>query len=257
MGDIMYVKKFMRALKTLIKAVVGLEPIVWPDLRPVTQRFGSEYGGWDIITGRMSRNAVVYSFGIGEDISFDTEVIAHFSAIVHAFDPTPKSLAWLSGRPLPTELIVHDYGLAGFDGMATFYPPENNAHVSHTMLARAASAERAIRVPVRRLRTIMQELGHTSIDLLKMDIEGAEYDVIADIVASDIRPQQLLVEFHHRFPGATVERTRKAISSLRSVGYKLFFVSETNEEYGFVYAGRGEPVAKTSVLQAGNGRSNP
>lgn len=80
----------------------------------------------------------------------------------------------------------------------------------------------------------MRELGHTHIDIIKMDIEGAEYDVIKDIHNSDIRPKQILVEFHHRFPGVGIKKTKEAIDSLRSIGYKMFSISDTNEEFCFV-----------------------
>ena len=36
---------------------------------------------------------------------------------------------------------------------------------------------------------------------MKMDIDGAWYEVLDDLPASPIKPTQLLVEFHHRFPG--------------------------------------------------------
>jgi Methyltransferase FkbM domain len=50
------------------------------------------------------------------------------------------------------------------------------------------------KLPVKRLATIMKELGHTRLDVLKMDIEGDEYDVLRDI--ADIPIRQILVEMH-------------------------------------------------------------
>jgi hypothetical protein len=120
------------------------------------------------------------------------------------------------------------------DGNLTFNPPENSEHVSHTLLDRPTTASRAISVPVKRLSTIMAELGHTHIDILKMDIEGAEYDVIEDMKHSGIKPRQVLVEFHHRFPNVGLEKTRTAIATLRSMGYLLFSVSSKNEEFSFI-----------------------
>ena len=80
----------------------------------------------------------------------------------------------------------------------------------------------------------MRQLGHDQIDILKMDIEGAEYDVINDISMSDTRPKQILVEFHHRFPGVGIDRTKQAISRLKSMGYGLFSISATHEEFCFI-----------------------
>lgn len=221
-------------LKKMAKTALGREPFVCRDIRVATQRLGSTYGGWHVVPDGISPESVVYSFGIGEDISFDTAFIATYGTTVHAFDPTPKSLAWLRGQDLPTRLVVHDYGIAAFDGEIAFYPPENDAHVSHTVLDRPATKDRAIHVPVKRLRTIMSDLGHTSLDILKMDIEGAEYDVIDDMLSSGILPRQVLIEFHHRFPNVGLAKTTAAIQKLRSAGYALCSVSSSNEEYGFL-----------------------
>lgn len=80
----------------------------------------------------------------------------------------------------------------------------------------------------------MKDLGHSRIDILKMDVEGAEYDVIDEINNSDIRPKQFLVEFHHRFPGIGIKRSKEAIDKIRNMGYLLFSVSSTGEEFCFI-----------------------
>ncbi len=48
----------------------------------------------------------------------------------------------------------------------------------------------------RSLRSIQSELGHTRLDLLKLDIEGAEYEVFESLLESDTRPAVICVEFH-------------------------------------------------------------
>jgi hypothetical protein len=80
----------------------------------------------------------------------------------------------------------------------------------------------------------MKRLGHTTIDVLKMDIEGAEYEVIEDIVSSRISINQILVEFHHRFPTIGIEKTKNAIKQLNKAGYKIFSISESGQEYSFI-----------------------
>ena len=85
-----------------------------------------------------------------------------------------------------------------------------------------------------RLGTIMKKLGHASVDLLKMDIEGAEYDVLTDMLTQRIPVKQLLVEFHHRWPEVGIEKTRHAIRSLNEAGYRIFNVSPSGEEYSFL-----------------------
>jgi FkbM family methyltransferase len=218
----------------MAKTALGREPFVCRDIRVATQRLGSTYGGWHVVPDGITPESVVYSFGIGEDISFDTAFIATYGTTVHAFDPTPKLLRgyevktcqrdWSFTTTVSQPLMVRSH----------FLQPENDAHVSHTVLDRPATKGRAIHVPVKRIRTIMSDLGHTSLDILKMDIEGAEYDVIDDMLASGILPRQVLIEFHHRFPNVGLAKTTAAIQKLRSAGYALCSVSSSNEEYGFL-----------------------
>jgi FkbM family methyltransferase len=195
---------------------------------------GSPYGGWTICPSKISPESIVYSFGIGHDISFDLSLIERFGMRVHAFDPTPGSLQWLDSQTLPQELSIHDFGLADFDGTARFSPPENPEHISHTILDRPPTAAKSIEVTVLRLETIMNRLGHRKIDLLKMDIEGAEYGVLKDIISSRLEIDQLLVEFHHRFETLTDDHTVEAVALLNSAGFKIFNISANGEEFSFI-----------------------
>jgi FkbM family methyltransferase len=189
---------------------------------------------WCVCPGSLSESSVVYSFGVGEDVSFDLELIRRFRVELHAFDPTPRSIDWITSQPLPHRFIFHNFGIHDHDGIAVFTPPENANHVSYSALQRRTTSVSAIKGRVHRLATIMEQLGHTDLDLLKMDIEGAEYGVLADLVRCHIPVKQLLVEFHHRWPEVGIEQTKHAIRALNSAGYLIFCVSPSGEEYSFV-----------------------
>jgi FkbM family methyltransferase len=158
-------------------------------------------------------------------LSFDQGVIARFGAHVHAFDPTPHSVAWVSQQALPAELHFHQVGIAAVDGEIEFYAPEKSGEVSFSNAPSSNQRRAPIRAKVMRLQSIMQLLQHSQIDVLKMDIEGFEYQVIDDIFASEVRPQHLLIEFHHGLYRCTEEETRNAVTAIRSAGYRLFYVS--------------------------------
>lgn len=195
---------------------------------------GSAYGGYAVCLDRVSEQSVVYSFGVGEDVSFDIAIMERFGVTVHAFDPTPRSIAWVEKQHLPERFVMHPWGLAAYDGVARFSPPENPDHISHTVLERSRASGPAIEVPVYKLSTIAARLGHQRIDVLKMDVEGAEYEALDDIVRAEIPVGQILVEFHHQLEGVPLSRTEACIDKLNAAGYRAFWASETGREYAFV-----------------------
>ena len=204
------------------------------EVRVPVRRFGSPMAGWTVSDERLSNRSVVWCVGIGEDISFDLALHRAYGMPIDAFDPTPRSLAWVRGQPLPAAYRVHPYGLADRDGQVSFRPPSDPRHVSHAMIPDAAADGSCISGEVRRLGTLAAMLGQERIDLLKMDIEGAEYGVIDDLASQTLLPEQLLVEFHHRFPSIGIGRTKAAVATLRALGYQLFHVSPNGEEYAFL-----------------------
>jgi FkbM family methyltransferase len=195
---------------------------------------GNDNANWCICPNGLSEESVVYSFGVGTDISFDLEMIRRFKMSVHAFDPTPRSVTWIRSQNLPERFVFHEYGVADFDGMAAFRPPENPQFVSYSVVSRGNASSPAIEAPVHRLTTIMKLLGHTNISLLKMDIEGAEYRVIRDFIASRAPVNQLLVEFHHQWREVGIEKTRRTLGDLNDAGYRIFDVSPAGSEYSFL-----------------------
>jgi len=197
-------------------------------------QLGSDYGGYAVCPRGLSPATCVYSFGVGEDIRFERALVDRFGMQVDLFDPTPRSLEWLDAQPLGDRLIFHPWGLASFDGMARFRPPRNPAHISHRLVPESECSGDLIELRVFRLSTLLQRLSHDRLDVLKMDIEGAEYEVIADLLASPIRPTQILLEFHHHLRGVTLEQTEASVARLNRAGYRIFAVSESGRELSFL-----------------------
>jgi FkbM family methyltransferase len=221
-----------RSVHRMFRALRGQDLWQGAQIRCQTVWLGNPGARWCVCPEGLSAESVVYSAGVGEEISFDPGLIERFGMRVHAFDPTPRSIAWVRKQALPEAFVFHPHGIAERDGRCRFNAPENPLHVSHTLLQRAGLGP-AVDLPVHRLATILRMLGHAQIDLLKMDIEGAEYGVLADLVAGPIPVRQLLVEFHHRWPEVGIAKTKHAIGMLQDAGYRVFSVSPSGEEYGF------------------------
>jgi len=206
-----------------------------PTIQLHTEQLGSEYGGWTICPDGLSANSIVYSFGVGEDATFDRAIIERYAVNVFAFDPTPRSIEWVEAQEWPSQFSFHAYGIAATDGTAEFFPPQNSEHISYSLLHREESTDTPITVPLLRLESIAKMLGHSHIDLLKMDIEGAEYGVIPDILAtSTVTIGQIAVEFHHFFAELSDADTKKAVDQLTASKYEIFYVSPSGNEYSFI-----------------------
>ncbi len=229
-------KDFARRTRANLKILLAKE-VYFPIQKKIRNTFvgSKKYGGWFVDLKDLNKKSIVYSFGIGEDISFDLDLIKKINCKIYAFDPTPKSLEWLKSQKLPENFNYFKYGIAHYNGGMDFFPPENENYVSHTPIKINNNGnKKPIEVPVYKIKSIMKKFGHNKIDLLKMDIEGGEYKVLENILEDKININQILVEFHHRFPQISAKKTKEAIGKLNRNGYKIFSISPNREEYSLI-----------------------
>jgi FkbM family methyltransferase len=158
-------------------------------------KLGSEQGGWWVPVDKIRRDWVCYLAGVGEDITFDLELIERCGCDVFAFDPTPRAIAHVEraakGQP---KFHFHPYGLWSEDAELKFYAPKDPKHVSHSVVNLQGTEEFFI-AKVKPIASAMAELGHERIDLLKLDIEGAECPVLRTMAERGIEPEVICVEF--------------------------------------------------------------
>lgn len=221
-------------VKRFFKRVSGKELWLKTDVNYDTL----ESAGWHYIPELLGPDSLVYSLGVGDSIDLDMDLINHFSLTVHTFDPTPYSEEWISSLELPANLVFHPWAAAGEDGSLRLYRRINKrgkkSQVMWTAEGDAGDGADFIDAPAYTIRSMMEKLGHERIDVLKIDVEGAEYEILDSLGEADKLPTQLLVEYHHRFPGIGKQRTATSIASLRTLGYQIFSISETGREIGFL-----------------------
>ncbi len=201
-----------------------------------TEHFGTRYGGWATPRNAVTEDSVIYSFGIGEDASWDLGLISAKGCRIHGFDPTPKSLKWVEQNINDPRFVMHPQALADFNGTLDLWLPANPDHVSASLRQSSGTSHEKITVPCENLSSIMERMGHERVDVLKMDIEGAEYAVLRNLCSEKgllDRIGVLMVEFHHWMPAFVNNDTREAIRMLRDGGFVPGWVSETGHELMF------------------------
>ncbi len=229
----------------------------------VQLRLGTLYGGWTFLDHPSLQNATVISCGLGEDASFDVAFAKRYRANVLIVDPTPRAIRHFQaiqvrlGCPSETPFISggnqppNAYDLTGIthaqwslipkamwiskDSLKFFSPPDIT-HVSHSIfnMQQPGHTETPhIWVDAITPKALRDDFHLSQIPLLKMDIEGAEPAVIRYLIAEQILPIQLLVEYDGmHFP---THENRAAIRSthaaLLTAGYQLIAKNGANCSY--------------------------
>jgi FkbM family methyltransferase len=159
-------------------------------------QLGTAYGGYAVPGQLIGPDWICYSGGLGEDVSFELELTRRYGCVVETFDPVPRSAAFMSSVVESNPLIrFHPWGLWSSDSTQRFFTPADPAHVSYS-IANLQGTEAFIDVECRSVPSLMKEFGHERLDLLKLDIEGAEYAVLDSLLEARIIPTVLCVDVH-------------------------------------------------------------
>ena len=139
-----YIQLLYRILKRFFQTCLGKNHLIFPSCALSYDYFGSEYGGWPVTDRIFNSESVIYSFGIGNDISWDLAVIEHYGASVFAFDPTPVCEEWIKQQQLPSLFLYHKVGLSDHNGTEELSVPENDLHVSYSKVLTDSSSKTEI-----------------------------------------------------------------------------------------------------------------
>ncbi len=218
------------------------------------ERLGTPYGGWWIpkelreTANSFKNQRILVSAGIGNDVSFDLEMLKlNFELI--ALDPLPRCIEYAQKNiPSSSSRLIIPKGLWDQSGSAKFFPPKNKSHDSYSITniqnAQGSDFENYQTIDVFELFVTEPRLA--SIDnyvYLKMDIEGAELNVLSRITEKNIQVNVLAVEFdvlslipvaNFRSRFRKVKECRRILKRLKATGYVFAF----NDKYNFFWEGK-------------------
>jgi FkbM family methyltransferase len=214
-------------------------------------RLGSVYGGWSFEPSSDLHGSTIISAGFGEDATFDVEFASMFGAKVIIVDPTPRAIEHFRRMSLrlgqkslqeyrkdgnqPVEaydlskvssenFILEKSAIWKEKGVLKFFAPPDPSHVSYSIVNLQNEFVRTgnhIEVPANTISDILALHSISNVPLMKMDIEGAEFEVIQHMLSTGFRPRQILVEFDEmHFPSAGAKRrVEQTDAVLRNYGY--------------------------------------
>lgn len=200
-----------------------------------TEHIGGErHGSYDILPEILPDKPIVFSFGLGDDIEAEKQIIDRYNGIVYAFDPTPKVKEYIENNEISSSLIFYNIALTNYNGEATFYFPENKEYISGSIQKENVGWQKlsnlGVNVTCNKLSTIMDNLGITKIDYLKLCIEGSEYDVVENILLDGLDIKQIAIAFCGRNLKSNYNKDKKIYKLLTNSGYKsLPYAGEGNK----------------------------
>ncbi|XP_053918373.1 probable methyltransferase-like protein 24 [Cuculus canorus] len=161
-----------------------------------------------------SKQCRLYSLGLGNDDNQFEISMANSGCEVHRFDPSIKSAHIQEGRHLWYHRLSIDWRDPN---------PAIAAHKLHSN--------------TKKLGTILNEFGHQKIDVLKADVESAEWKILENLILEDVVEQigQLVFEVHIHWPGFEVSGNDSTVvrywySLLRELELKDFRLFHTYKD---------------------------
>ena len=178
---------------------------------------GSAYGGWMMPGGLIQPSWTCYSVGAGGDISFDLELIRRYGLKVRAFDAVEGYVRSAAEQARgDARFSAHHAAIAVADGPVRMQVT-HDAQSSSVSSAGLYESRDYLELPGRSLRSLMAELGDERIDLLKLDIEGAEYEVVPTLDLRALGVKVFATQLHHT---GSIHQARALIAGLRESGYE-------------------------------------
>ena len=234
-----------------------------------TDRLGSNYGGWiyAITPSIRKEGNTIIACGAGEDISFDIEIASRYKSLIYIVDPTPRSIKHVdevltkvgqigtksysnTGKQSITNYDLKNIkaGQIKFIKKALwnqskkikFFSPIDPSHVSHSIVNYQNNYSQdsiSIDVDAITIEDLFEIVNlNNDIEILKLDIEGAEHEVLYDMISSQIFPKQLLVEYDElNFFGFHENRSLKRFKRTHKMLIENNYVPFARENNDFSY----------------------
>lgn len=153
----------------------------------------------------LSSDSVVLDLG-GYHGDFAADIHAKYGCSVYIFEPVPEFYDHCVNRFRGnTKIQCFNYGLSSADGWLDISLADNASS-----FASPHAKGKTERVEVRSIIPTILALGITRIDLMKINIEGGEFDILQELVSSNYigKITNLQIQFHDFFDDAAEKRSK-------------------------------------------------
>jgi FkbM family methyltransferase len=171
----------------------------------------------------LTAESSVFDVG-GYQGNFVREVVARYDPYVYVLEPVPQFFEQLVAEfGTNPKVKICDYGLSDADSISQMALAGEGSSIYLT-------GETQTGVRLRDIKTVVQELGISRIDLIKINIEGGEYRLLRRMLETGLVSicKDIQVQFHMFYPNSEKLRAeiRSALQETHFITYDYPFVWE-------------------------------
>lgn len=153
----------------------------------------NDYGNYKLIKKKIPKNPIVYSGGVGTNITFDLDINKKNNAKVRLFDPTKNSINFM--KKYKNYKNIFFYPIALFyknKRVKIYYDPTNRVKSNSINNFLQFNNKNFYFVDAKNLKTLIKKFKDKRIDILKLDIEGVAEDLLLHTLKNKIYPSQIV-----------------------------------------------------------------
>ena len=170
----------------------------------------------------LNKDSIFFDVG-GHLGGFTDKILAIYNCKSYIFEPHPEQYIQLAKKYSNNDRVqVFDYGLGGVNKEVYLTDEEGSSEVTQN--------ETNIRIKIKDIVSVMNQLNIEYIDLLKLNIEGSEYELLESLISSNNldKIKYLQIQFHENVNNAVIKRN-EIIKEMRKTHFNkwtYYFVWE-------------------------------
>jgi FkbM family methyltransferase len=171
----------------------------------------------------LTADSIVLDIG-GFKGEWSAALAERFDPWIYIFEPIPEHIGMLRDRFAGNPKVrIFEFGLGASDGVLTLHQCGEGSG----LLNRSGTP---VVCPIRDIVGVWQELSLSDVDLVKINIEGAEFDLLPRMLAAGlvVHCRDLQIQFHefHPFASKLRRQIRHQLTATHRPTYSFYFIWE-------------------------------
>jgi FkbM family methyltransferase len=155
----------------------------------------------------LNSSSIVIDVG-GELGGFAIKIYEKYTSIIYIFEPHPDCVKILKEKFTDNKIRIFSYGLGSKNQIARL----SSREMGSSIYEKSPGYEKSYKfeIEIRDIKEIFSELSLDDVDLIKINIEGGEYELLPRMIETGIinKCKIIRIQFHDWFPDSFAMRKR-------------------------------------------------